>query len=56
MTRLVWWVAAAVALGPLGGAVGQERPLTRIASGGEVHMANGVILAPETLPIEFDLR
>ena len=28
----------------------------RIAPGGDVQMANGVILAPETLPIEFDLR
>jgi cytochrome P450 len=28
----------------------------RLAPGGEVRMANGVILAPESLPIEFDLR
>ncbi|MFA3843109.1 cytochrome P450 [Streptomyces aureus] len=28
----------------------------RLAPGAEVAMANGVILAPETLPIEFDLR
>jgi cytochrome P450 len=28
----------------------------RLAPGGSVEMANGVILAPETLPIEFDVR
>jgi alkaline phosphatase D len=33
MTRFVWWVAAAVALGPLSGVNGQDRPITRIAVG-----------------------
>jgi len=28
----------------------------RLAHGAEIEMANGVILAPESLPIEFDLR
>jgi len=28
----------------------------RLVPGAEVQMANGVILAPESLPIEFDLR